>query len=1134
MRGRQGIGLTCESLERRDLLASYSLVETFSYDFEGSPGDRITSAAILDANLDGSLDLLVGTTLSGDPGNTYIGFNTGSGSLEFLGMGPNQAVYDRSDGYFNGGGLGLTYSFGDLGDLGPTYGTGSSHPEVILDAGRVISFGSGNSWQQVEQFDVPNTFTSIAIVDADRDGRSDLVYTWYLGQGDNRVAVSKQLVDGNFSTAGFTDYWFLNASRRDFLHFDRDQYADLLLLRQVGGGTPEGSDAGETFPSIVLELWRGSSTGVFQQSSEPIIVVNGQLVAVGDLNGDGRQDVLLRSGNGSVLSVYAQNPDGSMTNVQNLQVAQTPSSENGSYFESVVPLDFTGDGRSDVAVWTPQEGLKLYAAGADGTLTLAGVHLGTAKPNSMRAGDFNGDGRPELLVFDDNAPRVTAYKVSSAPPTVTITRSSAGTLKIGSSDTITFTLSEAAADFDSSDVTTTGGTLSNFSGSGTTYSATFSPNAAFSGTATVAVAAGTFTDAVGNANDAGGSLSIPVDTVAPTIAITRNGSITLKIGSTDTITFTLSEAATDFVANDVTATGGTLSNFSGSGTAYSATFTPAADFLGAATVAVSSATFTDAASNSNIAAPTLSVPVDTVRPTIAITRAGSTTLKIGSIDTITFTLSEAATDFVANDVTTIGGTLSNFSGSGTTYSASFSPNADFSGDAAVAVSAGTFTDGLGNANATSGSLSIPVDTVTPTIAITRAGSTTLKIGSTDTITFTLSEASNTFTDADVTVIGGTLSSLVGSGTVYTATFTPNADFLGTATVAVGTFTDAVGNANASGGSLSIPVDTVAPTIAITRAGSTTLKIGSTDTITFTLSEASTAFTAADVTVIGGTLSPLVGSGTVYTATFTPNADFLGTATVAVAVGTFTDAVGNANASGGSLSIPVDTTRPLVMTFGSPLASGKYGVGSNIVLTATTSETVAAGGAISVTLNTGATLILAANSAGKTLVGTYVVRLGEQVNRLRVNSFAILADLPVIDSVGNVLADTTVPPPDKDSLSLAEIAITGQLQAFVPGFGNSVNDPAVRSGEIRSIRMSFNAPVTGFTMSALTLRLNNRSVSLRGARLVGSGSNYVLTLPPGRTAFRGKYTLEIASPAIKSGSTKMTSSSIVSWLNKPMR
>jgi hypothetical protein len=223
----------------------------------------------------------------------------------------------------------------------------------------------------------------------------------------------------------------------------------------------------------------------------------------------------------------------------------------------------------------------------------------------------------------------------------------------------------------------------------------------------------------------------------------------------------------------------------------------------------------------------------------------------------------------------------------------------------------------------------------PSVTIT-SDLAALKRGDTATITFALGMASTNFTDADVAVTGGTLSPLVGSGMTYTATFTPQLNYTGTATivVAAGSFTDSFSTPNVAG-SLSLAVDTVAPTIAITRAGSTTLKIGSTDTITFTLSEAFTTFTDADVTVIGGTLSPLVGSGTVYTATFTPNADFLGTATVAVAAGTFTDAVGNANASGGSLSIAVDTVAPTIAI--TRAGSTTLKIGSTDTITFTLSE-----------------------------------------------------------------------------------------------------------------------------------------------------------------------------------------------------
>ena len=67
-------------------------------------------------------------------------------------------------------------------------------------------------------------------------------------------------------------------------------------------------------------------------------------------------------------------------------------------------------------------------------------------------------------------------------------------------------------------------------------------------------------------------------------------------------------------------------------------------------------------------------------------------------------------------------------------------------------------------------------------------------------------------------------------------------------------------------------------------------------ITTPISEnpASTDFTVDDITVGGGTLSNYTGSGTSYTATFTPNPGFVGTGTVNDVAGKFRDAAGNAN------------------------------------------------------------------------------------------------------------------------------------------------------------------------------------------------------------------------------------------------
>ena len=90
---------------------------------------------------------------------------------------------------------------------------------------------------------------------------------------------------------------------------------------------------------------------------------------------------------------------------------------------------------------------------------------------------------------------------------------------------------------------------------------------------------------------------------------------------------------------------------------------------------------------------------DPTPPTIAITTADDT-LTTGETAAIAFTLSEAATDFFLEDATVWGGSLSGFTGSGTSYTATFTPTSDSTENGIIAVSAGAFTDAAGNASTT--------------------------------------------------------------------------------------------------------------------------------------------------------------------------------------------------------------------------------------------------------------------------------------------------------------------------------------------------------------------------------------------------------------------------------------------------
>ena len=89
-----------------------------------------------------------------------------------------------------------------------------------------------------------------------------------------------------------------------------------------------------------------------------------------------------------------------------------------------------------------------------------------------------------------------------------------------------------------------------------------------------------------------------VDNTSPTITITTNDS-SLTVGETATLTFTLSESSTNFISSDVSVSGGVISGFSGSGTTYTATFTPTTNSTANGIVAVASGAFTDSAGNAN-------------------------------------------------------------------------------------------------------------------------------------------------------------------------------------------------------------------------------------------------------------------------------------------------------------------------------------------------------------------------------------------------------------------------------------------------------------------------------------------------------------------------------------------------------
>ena len=274
---------------------------------------------------------------------------------------------------------------------------------------------------------------------------------------------------------------------------------------------------------------------------------------------------------------------------------------------------------------------------------------------------------------------------------------------------------------------------------------------------------------------------------------------------------------------------------------------------------------------------------------------------MGQQTTVTFTASEAITDFDRSNLSIEGGALSILeTNDNKTFTATFT--ADQTSTAPRIGIANNFKDTAGNDNAAVTPATGTKDSSRPTMEITFTDGdgdgdevTTLIANQTVTVTFNASEVINGFTIDDVIAVGGTVEGFTDNqdGT-YTATFT--ADDTSTdpiITIADGGFTDAAGNGNALM-SISIDKDIDAPTMTIAFTDDT-LHLGQETTVIFTASEAIADFDMSDVAFEGGELTDWTEiDDKTFTATFTANNDWTQDFTFSIAANAFTDLAGNKN------------------------------------------------------------------------------------------------------------------------------------------------------------------------------------------------------------------------------------------------
>ena len=187
--------------------------------------------------------------------------------------------------------------------------------------------------------------------------------------------------------------------------------------------------------------------------------------------------------------------------------------------------------------------------------------------------------------------------------------------------------------------------------------------------------------------------------------------------------------------------------------------------------------------------------------------------------------------------------------------------------------------------------------------------------------------------------------------------------------------------------------------------------------------------------------------------------------------------------GCALNDPVDTTRPVLSSFSSSSANGSYKEGSTINITATLSEAVTSAAQITVTLDTGETVLLSHSASNNTLTGTYTVGAAKTSSDLTVSSYALT--VAPTDASGNVMNTTTVPS-GTSNIAGSKAIVIDTTSPTVTNVTSSTSNSSYKVGDVIPVQVLFSEAVTVSGTPQLTLETGatDRVVNYTS----GSGTN----------------------------------------------
>jgi len=370
--------LAKEHSAARNVPSSPLFLEAPQYDAASTP--QFVAAG--DFNGDGKVDLAVANYCV-DPTDLNSCLQSGSSVNVLLGNG--DGTFQPHVDYFTGTGS-VSIVVGDFNHDGKQ---DIAVANICSDASCVASSisvllgkGNGTFHPHVDYATGPAPL-SIAAGDLNSDGNEDLV-TADFAQGTVSVLVGNG--DGTFrhNVDYPTDTTPIAVAIADF---NGDHKLDLVTANYSPSDAPGD-----------LSILLGNGDGTFQAHQDFAFLGNPSTLAAGDLNGDGKLDIVTNNINCNLADsvvVLLGNGDGTFQS----QVAYFTGVNCGQ--TQVLLADFNGDNKLDVASLNVLgNSVSVFPGIGDGTFPIHEAWGTGVLPVGVAVGDFNGDGRNDLAALN--------------------------------------------------------------------------------------------------------------------------------------------------------------------------------------------------------------------------------------------------------------------------------------------------------------------------------------------------------------------------------------------------------------------------------------------------------------------------------------------------------------------------------------------------------------------------------------------------------------------------------------------------------------------------------------------------------------------------------------------------------------